>query len=216
MPEEKVFDRIMEEVIALNEEGVVQETEGALKQGFLPKDIISKGLVKGMEIIGNKFENRELFLPELVLSAKVMESVYNLLKPYLAEQDFKNSGKVLLGTAYGDVHDIGKNIFGAVLQGDGFQVYDLGVDVMPDEFLKKAKELQPDVIGISALISTAVSGINETIMILKDNEIPAKIAVGGAALTLESAKKIGADVYGKDAWEGLKIIRKLIKEGSQI
>lgn len=215
MPDEQVFNQIKELVVKLDEKGVMKAAQDALAQGFSPKDIISKGLVQGMEVVGKGFERRELFLPELVLSAKVMESAYCILKPHLTELDVEKAGKILLGTAYGDVHDIGKNILGAVLQGDGFEVYDLGVDIPPDEFLRKVQEIQPDVVGISALISTAVSGISETIMVLKENNITAKIAVGGAAMTQESAKKIGADVYGKDAWEGLKMIRQLVKEGSQ-
>jgi len=215
MSDEQVFNQIKEMVVSLDEKNVMRATQNALTQGFSPKDIISKGLVQGMEIVGKRFERRELFLPELVLCAKVMESAYNILKPHLTESGFEKAGKILLGTAHGDVHDIGKNILGAVLQGDGFEVYDLGVDVPPDEFLRKVQEVQPDVVGISALISTAVSGISETIMVLKDNNIAAKIAVGGAAMTQESAKKIGADIYGKDAWDGLKMIRQLVKEGSQ-
>lgn len=215
MSDEQVFNQIKEMIVRLDEKGVMKIIQDALAQGFSPKDIISKGLVQGMEVVGKRFERREFFLPELLFSTKVMESAYSILKFHLTDVDVEKAGKILLGTAHGDIHDIGKNILGAVLQGGGFEVYDLGVDVPPDEFLRKVQEVQPDIVGISALISTAVSGINETIMVLKENNIPAKIAVGGAAMTQETAKKIGADIYGKDAWEGLKLIRQLVKGGKQ-
>ena len=186
MSDEKVFDQIKESLIRLDEQGVLKATQDAITQGFSSKDIISKGLVKAMEVIGERFEKREVFLPELILSAKVMEAAYAILKGQINGSSVESKGKVLLGTAHGDVHDIGKNILSAVLQGDGFEVYDLGVDVPPEEFLVKVKEINPDIVGISALISTGVSGINETIMILKENNIPVKIAVGGAAMTPET------------------------------
>jgi 5-methyltetrahydrofolate--homocysteine methyltransferase len=206
---ETFFNTMKEHVLAFNEEALLDIIGKALDQGVAPADIISDGLSPGLEIIGQKFENGEYFLPELMLSGNIMKNALEKIRPHMVATESKVSGKVLLGTAEGDIHYIGKNIFGAVLEGDGYEVHDLGVDVPPQKFLDKAKELNPDLIGISALISVAVSKIAETIAILKENNIPTKVIVGGAALTKDNSKTIGAAGYGADAWQGLRITREL-------
>jgi len=203
------FSSIKEHVLAFNEEALLEAIEKALSQGVAPADIISDGLSPGLEIIGQKFENGEYFLPELMLSGNIMKNALDKIRPYMVSTEGSVSGNVLLGTAEGDIHYIGKNIFGAVLEGDGYNVHDIGVDVAPQVFIEKARELNPDIIGISALISVAVSKIAETIALLKENNIRTKVIVGGAALTKENSKTIGADGYGSDAWQGLRVIREL-------
>ncbi|MCP4683623.1 MAG: cobalamin-binding protein, partial [Desulfobacterales bacterium] len=178
-------------------------------QGVAPADIFSDGLSAGLEVVGNKFEEGEFFLPELMLSGNIMKNALDKIRPHMVTTEGRSSEKVLLGTVEGDVHYIGKNIMGAVLEGDGYEVHDIGVDVPPQTFLEKAKELNPDVVGMSALISVAVSKMAETIALLKDNGIQAKVIVGGAALTEENSKTIGADGFGSDAWQGLRVIREL-------
>jgi len=205
------FNSMKEHVLAFNEGALLEIIEKALDQGVAPADIISDGLSPGLEIIGEKFENGEYFLPELMLSGTIMKNALDKLRPHMVTAEGKTSGSVLLGTAEGDIHYIGKNIFGAVLEGDGYEVHDLGVDVPPQKFLDKAKELNPDVIGISALISVAVSKIAETIALLKENNIQTKVIAGGAALTKDNSKTIGADGYGADAWQGLRITREFTK-----
>ncbi|MBN1848184.1 MAG: cobalamin-dependent protein [Deltaproteobacteria bacterium] len=204
------FSTMKEHVLAFNEAALLEIIEKALNQGVAPADIISDGLSPGLEMIGQKFEVGEYFLPELMLSGNIMKNALDKIRPHMLITESKMSGTVLLGTAEGDIHYIGKNIFGAVLEGDGYKVHDLGVDVSPQTFLGKAKEVNPDIIGISALISVAVSKIAETIALLKENNIQTKVIVGGAALTRENTKTIGADGYGADAWQGLRITRELI------
>jgi|TARA_B100000315_G_scaffold255455_1_gene298869 5-methyltetrahydrofolate--homocysteine methyltransferase len=214
MPDLKLFDRLKELVVTLDANELTKAVQDAFAGGILPQDIISKGLAKGMEEIGERFEEREIFLPELLRSAKAMQSALDVLRPHLTMPGDQSAGKIVLGTVQGDVHDIGKNIVGAVLEGNRFEVYDLGEDVSPEEFAKKAQEVKADVIGMSALISLAVSKMSETFAILKEKDIPAKVILGGAAVTQEGAEKMGADAYGKDAWEALRQIRQMRKGGS--
>jgi len=211
MAEAELFDRLQQLILKLDQEGVEETTRQALAAGLSPQDIISKGLAPGMERVGRGYEEGELFVPELMLSARAMLAALDLLRPHLAGQGLGPPGKVVLGTAQGDIHQIGKNIVGVVLEGDGFEVHDLGEDVPPQEFVDKAQEVGADVVGISALISLAVSKMAETVAILKQSGIPTKIIVGGAAVTRETAEAIGADAHGRDAWEALRRVRRLVQ-----
>lgn len=213
MADQALFDRLRDLVVELKADETRAAAEEALERGVSPQDIISLGLSKGMEIVGERFERREYFLPELMFSARVMKSVLDLLRPLLAQGADESATKIVLGTVQGDMHYIGKNIVGAVLEGDGYTVFDLGEDVPPEEFVKKAVEVDADVVGISALISVAVSKMAETIAVFKENNVSARIIVGGAAVTSGSAENLGADAYGADAWAALRQVRRLIKEG---
>ena len=207
--EDKIFESMKEKILSFNEPQLMEEIDDALEKGIKPADIISKGLSTGLEVVGQKFEDGDFFLPELMLSGNIMKNAIDKLRPKMASSNSHTFGKVMLGTAEGDIHYIGKNILNAVLEGDGYEVYDIGEDVPPSIFLEKAKEIKPDVIGISALISIAVTKIAETILLLKDNDINSKIIVGGAAVTPKNSKTIGADAYGFDAWQGVRIVREL-------
>jgi len=213
MADQALFDRLRDLVVELKADETRAAAEEALERGASPQDIISLGLSKGMEIVGERFERREYFLPELMFSARVMKSVLELLRPLLAQGADESATNIVLGTVQGDVHYIGKNIVGAVLEGDGYTVFDLGEDVPPEEFVKKAVEVDADVVGVSALISAAVSKMAETIAVLKENNVSARIIVGGAAVTSVSPEHLGADAYGADAWAALRQVRRLIKEG---
>lgn len=213
MADQALFDRLRDLVVELKADETRAAAEEALERGVSPQDIISLGLSKGMEIVGERFERREYFLPELMFSARVMKSVLDLLRPLLAQGADESATKIVLGTVQGDMHYIGKNIVGAVLEGDGYTVFDLGEDVPPEKFVKKAVEVDADVVGISALISAAVSKMAETIAVFKENNVSARIIVGGAAVTSGSAENLGADAYGADAWAALRQVRRLIKEG---
>lgn len=199
---------ITEHLLAFSEADLMEGIDQALNDGIAPADIIAKGLSTGLETVGDNFEKGQCFLPELMLSGDLMKKAIDKLRPHMVSEDKPAAGKVLLGTIEGDIHYIGKNIFSAVLEGDGYEIHDLGVDVAPTIFLEKAKEIQPDVIGISALISVAVSKISEAVGLLRDNEIHSKVLVGGAALTEENARNVGADAYAFDAWQGLRYVRK--------
>jgi 5-methyltetrahydrofolate--homocysteine methyltransferase len=207
--EEKIFESIKTQILAFNEPQLIEKINEALGMGISPADIISKGLSSGLEIVGQKFENGEFFLPELMLSGNIMKNAIDKLRPLMVNSNGHSLGKVMLGTVEGDIHYIGKNIFSAVLEGDGYDVYDIGEDVPPHVFLAKAKEIDPDIIGMSALISIAVTKMAETILLLKDHDIKSKIVVGGAAVTSKNSKTIGADGYGFDAWQGVRMVRKL-------
>ncbi len=213
MANEELLERLPQLVLKLDQVGVVETTREALDAGISPQDIIAKGLAPGMELIGQGYEEGELFVPELMLSARATLAALDVLRPHLAGRGEGPPGKVVLGTVQGDIHDIGKNIVSIVLEGDGFEVHDLGGDVPPQEFLDKAQEVGADVVGLSALISLAVSKMAETIALLRQSGIPAKIIVGGAALTPNTAETIGADAYGSDAWAALRQVRQLVEGG---
>lgn len=213
MLDPRISTRLKELVLNLDRAGVEKATREALEAGDSPQDIVSEGLSRGMEEVGERFERREFFLPELMLSAKVMKAALDILRPHITEKNQESAGRIVLGTIQGDVHYIGKNILAAVLEGEGFTVFDLGEDIPPEDFVSKAEEVQAQVIGISALISSAVSKMAEAIIMLREHGLAAKIIVGGAAITKTSVETIGADAYGKDAWAGLKEIRKLINGG---
>ena len=203
------FTEIMDQVLAFNEAALLEAVEAALQQGVNPADIISKGLSPALETIGAKFEEGEYFLPELMLSGNIMKLALEKIRPFMVSEDGTSSGRVIMGTIEGDIHHIGKNVFISVLEGDGYEVHDLGEDVAPAVFLQKAQELKPDIIGISSLISTGVSKMAEAISLLKDSRIESKVIIGGAAVTEENAQLVGADGYGFDAWQGLRMVRKM-------
>jgi 5-methyltetrahydrofolate--homocysteine methyltransferase len=213
MLDPRISTRLKDLVLNLDGSGVEKATREALEAGNSPQDIISEGLSRGMEEVGERFERRDFFLPELMLSAKIMKTALDILRPHITEKNQKSAGRIVLGTIQGDVHYIGKNILAAVLEGEGFTVFDLGEDIPPEDFINKAEEVQAQVIGISALISSAVSKMAEAIIMLREHGLAAKIIVGGAAITKTSVETIGADAYGQDAWVGLKEIRKLINGG---
>ena len=203
------FTEIMDQVLAFNEAALLEAVEAALQQGVNPADIISKGLSPALETIGAKFEEGEYFLPELMLSGNIMKLALEKIRPFMVSEDGTSSGRVIMGTIEGDIHHIGKNVFISVLEGDGYEVHDLGEDVAPAVFLQKAQELKPDIIGISSLISTGVTKMAEAISLLKDSRIESKVIIGGAAVTEENAQLVGADGYGFDAWQGLRMVRKM-------
>ena len=213
MSDAQMFNEIKESIISLDEQRAKKLTQEALAGGISPQDIISKGLMEGMIVIGEGFERHDLYLPELMLSGKVMQSALSILQPHLKENSVKSAGKVVLGTVEGDIHDIGKNIVGGLLEGNGFEVHDVGIDVPVKVFAEKAREVEADVVALSALLSGAVSKFVQTIMDLKENNIQAKIIIGGAAANQNAAEEMGADAYGKNAWDGVQKIKQLIATG---
>ncbi len=206
---DQLFETVKAQLLEFNEEDLLKTIDEALDQGVKPADIILKGLSPGLEVIGSKFEAGDFFLPELMLSGTIMKSALDKIRPHMVSEGGSISGKVIIGTVQGDIHHIGKNVFISVLEGDGYEVHDLGEDVPPAVFLEKARELNPEIVGMSALISTGVSKMAETISLLKDNGIQTRVVIGGAAVTESNSKLIGADGYGFDAWQGLRIVREM-------
>ena len=173
----------------------------ALEEGVPAKDILNNGLLAGMSIVGVKFKNNEIFVPEVLIAARAMKAGAEILKPYLVSADIKPVGKVVLGTVRGDFHDIGKNLVKMMMEGNGLEVVDLGVDVAPEAFVSAAKENGANIIACSALLTTTMAEMKNVVDLcvaegIREN---VKIMIGGAPITDEYCKEIGADAYTRDA-----------------
>lgn len=186
-----------------------------LERGIWAEDILQGGLIPAMEVIGEKFKNNEIFIPEVLLSARAMNEALKILEPHLAKKDHRVSGKIVLGTVHGDVHDIGKNLVSVMLKGAGFQVFDLGINVMNEVFIRKVAEIHPDILGLSALLTTTMPHMKEVIEGLKKAGLrdKVKIIVGGAPVNQTFADTIGADGYGADAGSALDLAKKFKGKG---
>lgn len=186
--------------------------QGALDAGIIPSKILSDGLVAGMDVVGEKFRCDEIFMPEVLISAKAMQAGMDVLRPKLIETGVKLAGKVALGTVKGDLHDIGKNLVGMLLEGAGFQVIDLGIDVPIDQFVTAVKSNQPNILGLSALLTTTMPVMKGVIESLIEAGVRSgvKVMVGGAPVTEKYSKDIGADGYAPDASSAVIKARELI------
>ena len=173
----------------------------ALNEGTTPKNILEEGLIHGMSIIGKQFKKNEVYVPEVLIAARAMHAGMDVLKPKLIESGVKNIGKVVMGTVQGDLHDIGKNLVEMMLEGAGFEVIDLGTDISTDKFVEAVKEHKPNIIGMSALLTTTMVNMVEVIKALDAEGLrdKVKIMVGGAPVTQNYADQIGADGYSPDA-----------------
>lgn len=182
-------------------EKVEELVKKALEENLTPKKILEDGLIKGMDIIGTKFKNNEVYVPEVLIAARAMHAGMDILKPKLIETGVKNIGKVAIGTVKGDLHDIGKNLVKMMLEGAGFEVIDLGIDVSPDKFVEAVKEHKPNIIGMSALLTTTMVNMVEVIKALEAAGLrdKVKIMIGGAPITQNYADQIGADGCSPDA-----------------
>lgn len=197
-------------------EGKVEEakklTQEALEAGKTATTILDEGLISGMDYVGVQFKNGDMFIPEVLLSARAMQAALSILRPQLAEGRARMRGKVVLGTVQGDLHDIGKNLVGMMLEGAGFEVYDLGKDVEPGAFVEVVKERKPDIVGVSALLTTTMPMMQNTVNALAEAGIRdrVKIMVGGAPVTASFAKQIGADGYGADAVAAVDLAKEFV------
>jgi 5-methyltetrahydrofolate--homocysteine methyltransferase len=182
-------------------ESVKELVTKALEEELLPKDILENGLIKGMNVIGVKFKNNEVYVPEVLIAARAMHAGMDVLRPKLVETGVKDIGKFVIGTVKGDLHDIGKNLVKMMLEGAGFEVIDLGVDISPDKFVEAVKEHQPNVLGMSALLTTTMVNMPEVIKALESAGLrdKVKVMIGGAPITQNYAEQIGADAYSPDA-----------------
>ncbi len=188
------------------------ETEAALKAGVKAEDILHKACIPAMAEVGRLFEEGEKFVPEMLISARAMQAAMNILRPELVKADVKTLGKVVIGTVQGDLHDIGKNLVKMMLEGAGFEVYDLGVDVSAQKFVETAREKNADIIGLSALLTTTMPGMKTTIETLKETGLHGKVKVmiGGAPITQDYADEIGADGYAPDASSAVRKAKQLL------
>lgn len=190
----------------------------ALDSGTPASEILNEGLIKGMDIIGGKMETGEMFIPEVLHSAKAMGLVLKILKPMLAAGEVSASGKVVIGTVKGDLHDIGKNLVIMMLESTGFEVHDLGISVTPEKFVAAIKENSPDLVCLSALLTTTTHMMKETIKAIDESGLRSgvKIMIGGAPVTQSFADHIGADAYAPDAGAAVKVAKALKKEISKM
>ena len=195
-----------------DDEKVFELTKQAIEQKIDPKIILSDGLVSGMNVIGEQFRNHDIFLPEVLLAAKAMYAGIDQLKPLFIKEDMPTLGKIIIGTVKGDLHDLGKNLVGIMLKGAGFEVIDLGKDVSPERFVETALKEDAKLIGMSALLTTTMPMMKVVIDLLKRKNLTGKIktVIGGAPITEEYAKEIGADAYAFDASKSIECVKYLL------
>lgn len=197
--------------------GDIDNIESAVKEALdtdtAPDDVLGE-MIAGMEVVGEKFERKEYYVPETLLSAHAMQKGLDLLRPLLPYKKSDTRGRIIIGTVEGDVHDIGKNLVAMFEEGAGFEVHNLGRDVPTSEFVEKARELEPDIVGLSAMMSTSMEKMGEIIEEFKKCGLRDKVAfiIGGAAPTEEFAREIGADGYAEDAAKAVRLCEKLMSE----
>jgi 5-methyltetrahydrofolate--homocysteine methyltransferase len=196
-----VLNSISTKIITGKKDEIGQLTRDAIDKGLSAQDILYEGLMPGMDHVSKEFKKGDMFVPEVMRSARTMLISMEILKPLLIETGAKMVGKVLLGTVKGDLHDIGKNLVGMMCEGAGFEIRDLGVDVEPDAFVQAVKEFEPDVVGMSALLTTTMRKMDDTVKALKEAGVRdlVKVMIGGAPVNQAFADKIGADAYAPDA-----------------
>ena len=208
----EVLQKISEELQRGNYEQMPGFIQQALDAGISASRILKEGLVFGMNVVGEQFQNDEIFLPDVLISAKAMHAGMTILRPKLMEAGVKLSGKVVMGTVKGDIHDIGKNLVAMLLEGAGYQVIDLGIDVPPEKFVDAVKSNRADMVGLSALLTITMPLMKEVIESLQESGIrhTVKVLVGGAPVTEQFAREIGADGYAPDAHTAVQKVRELI------
>jgi 5-methyltetrahydrofolate--homocysteine methyltransferase len=203
----------LKDAVILGKAAVVKElTQKALDEGKNPQEVLDQALIPAMDVVGQKFSCAEFYIPEMLIAARAMQGGVALLKPRLAAQGAKARGKVVLGTVKGDLHDIGKNLVGMMLEGSGFQVVDLGTDVKPEKFVESVQKESPNFVMMSALLTTTMLAMGETIQALKKAGVrdKVKVAIGGAAVTQRFADEIGADFYSPTATGGVTKAKELM------
>jgi len=208
----KYLDEIAAKVQDGDDAGAEELTRAALDEGLAPQSILDGGLIAGMTVVGQRFSDYEIFLPDLLLAAKAMQTAVTVLEPYFLKGEMTAAGTVVLGTVRGDLHDIGKNLVGIMLKGVGFRVIDLGKDVAPEVFVDTAVEQGASVIGMSALLTTTAPVMAEVVNLLGERGLSGEIRtiVGGAPMSEELAASLGADAYAFDAPSAVDRVKKLV------
>jgi len=197
-------------VINGDQNKALEITKAALEEGTAAKDILDDGLIAGMDIVGARFKKNEIYIPEVLISARAMKTAMEALEPELVKAGVEPVGRLLIGTVQGDLHDIGKNLVAMMLKGAGFEVIDLGVDVGPEKFVEQVKTAKAQLIGMSALLTTTMPGMERTIKALKDAGTTVKVMIGGAPVTQDYADRIGADGYAPDAASAVDLAKSLV------
>lgn len=197
-------------IIKGDQKTAVEITKAAIDESMAPKSVLEDGLIAGMNVVGVRFKANEVYIPEVLISARAMKMAMEILEPKLTEAGVKPFAKAMIGTVQGDLHDIGKNLVLMMLKGAGFEVADVGVDVSPEKFVEQAKATGAEIIGLSALLTTTMPSMEKTVEALRDANINAKVMIGGAPVTQGYADKIGADGYAADAASAVDAAKKLV------
>ena len=207
-----MLEELKRAVLSGDDERAAELTKKALEEGIEPGKVLNEALIPAMEIVGREYEEGERYVPEMLISAEAMKAAMEVLRPRLVETGVRLKGKVVIGTVEGDLHDIGKNLVAMMLEGAGFEVIDLGVEVTAERFIQAVREHKPDVLGMSALLTTTMIHMPEVIEALKEAGLreEVKVIVGGAPVTQEYAEKIGADGYAPDAANAVAVVKKLL------
>jgi len=213
MNKDEILKAIRDNIVNLDFDKSKENTLKAMEMGVDPQDVILKSIAQGMEIVGKKFEASEYFLSELIVAGEIGKEVTKILEPKLKGVEVRKIGKVVIGTVKGDLHDIGKNIVSMMLEASEFRVIDLGADVSPEAFVDAVKKEKPNVVAMSALLTVTMVEMKNVIDGLKEAGLrkKVKVIIGGAAVTEEFSKSIGADSYGANAVEGVRLCKQWIK-----
>jgi 5-methyltetrahydrofolate--homocysteine methyltransferase len=207
-----VLEQISEELIKGKANEVRELVKKALEEGLAPGDVLNKGLLSGMSVVGDRFKKNEIYVPEVLIAARAMKAGTEVLKPLLAESGVKPTGTVVLGTVKGDLHDIGKNLVGMMMEGAGFAVVDLGTDVPSEKFVESAKESKAEIVAASALLTTTMTGMKDIVEKVKASDLSGKVKllIGGAPVTQAFCDEIGADGYAPDAASAADLAKEFI------
>lgn len=208
------YSEICNAVVSGDEAKVKELTQKLLDTGSNPLDIINKGLIAGMDIVGPRFKNGEMFVPEVLMAAKAMGSGIEIVKSAMAEDEMPTTGTLVIGTVEGDLHDIGKNLVAMMVESTGFKVIDLGIDLSAEVFVNAVKEHKPDILGMSALLTTTMPNMKDVINALEEAGLKdkVKVIIGGAPITQSFADEIGADGYAPDAASAVELCKKLLAQ----
>ena len=206
------LETIRQRVIEGDAKGTAALAQQALDEGMPAQSILNDALIPGMGVVGELFEKNEYFVPELLLAARAMYAALDLLRPHLQAGDFEAAGKAVVGTVQGDLHDIGKKLVVIMLEGNGFEVVDLGTDVPPERFVEAVRENGSQLVGLSALLTSALPAMEQTVRAIReyDPSMKVKVIVGGAPVTQAFADTIGADGFGRDATAAVTLARRLL------
>jgi len=207
-----IYEQLSTAILEGDSESTPGMVQTALDQGLVPKDILDKGMVVGMNEVGARFKAGDMFVPEVLMSAEAMQAGLKVLRPHLISSGAKLVGTIVIGTVQGDLHDIGKNLVGMLCEGAGFEVIDLGFNIEPEKFVDAIKQHQPQIVGLSALLTTTMRAMGHTIRAIEEAGLrdKVKVMVGGAPVDAEFARRIGADGYGSNAPAGADLAKKLV------
>jgi methanogenic corrinoid protein MtbC1 len=193
------------------QDGAYELAKMALDEGVTPDDILEKALIPAMAVVGNRFSRKEIYVPQMLMAAKAMSSAMKHLKPFFQSGETKRKGKFIIGTVSGDLHDIGKNLVAMMIEGGGWEVIDLGVDVSAEKFLKAIGDNPDAIVGLSALLTTTMENMRKTVVAIREKHSDVRILVGGAPVTMDYCQKIGANFYSPDPQGAVNYLNQIVK-----